>query len=81
MRPSLRCPIFVATSLLRREIATYHRLCQSVRGPILGLCSEHLSVLFRIIGFIRSQTRRNSTTSTIAEANLDGTRSILILSR
>ena len=35
-------------------------------GPIFGLYSEHLSVVFRGIGSIRSQTRRNSTTSTIA---------------
>ena len=39
-------------------------------GPIFGLRSEHLSVVFRGIGFIRSQTRRNATTSTIAEANI-----------
>ena len=50
-------------------------------GPIFGLCSEHLSVIFRGIGFIRSQTRRNSTTSTKAEANLDATRSIFVRSR
>ena len=56
-------------------------MCKSVSGPIFGLCSEHLSVLFRIIGFIRSQTRRNSTTSTIAEANLDVTQSIFVRSR
>ena len=48
----------------------------SLSGPIFGLGSEHLSIVFRDIGFIRSQTRRNSTTSTIAEANLDITRSI-----
>ena len=47
-------------------------------GPIFGLYSEHLSVVFRGIGFIRSQTRRNSTTSTIAEANIDITRSIFV---
>ena len=46
-------------------------------GPIFGLRSEHLSVVFRGIGFIRSQTRRNST-STIAEANIDITRSIFV---
>ena len=38
-------------------------------------------VLFWIIGFIRSQTQRNSTTSMIAEANLDVTRSIFVPSR
>ena len=50
-------------------------------GPIFGLCSEHLSVVFRGIGFIPSQTRRNSTTSTIAEANIDITRSIFVRPR
>ena len=53
-------------------------MCKSVSGPIFGLRSEHLSVVFRGIGFIRSQTRRNSTTSTIAEANIDITRSIFV---
>ena len=43
-------------------------MCKSVSGPIFGLCSEHLSVVLRGIGFIRFQTRRNATTSTIAEA-------------
>ena len=52
-----------------------------MRGPIFGLCSKYLSVVFRGIGFIRSQTRRNSTTSTIAEANIDITRSIFVHSR
>ena len=56
-------------------------MCQSVRSPIFGLCSEQFLVLFRIVGFIRSQTRRNSTTSTIAEANLDVTRYIFAPSR
>ena len=37
--------------------------------------------LSRIIGFIRSQTRRNASTSTIAEANLDVTRSIFVRAR
>ena len=50
-------------------------------GPIFGLCWEHLSILSRIIGFIRSQTRRNASGSTIAEANLDDTRSIFVPSR
>ena len=50
-------------------------------GPIFGLCWEHLSILSRIIGFIRSQTRRNASRSTIAEANLDDTRSIFVRSR
>ena len=50
-------------------------------GPIFGLCWEHLSILCRIIGFIRSQTRRNASRSTIAEANLDDTRSIFLRSR
>ena len=50
-------------------------------GPIFGFCSEHLLVVFRGIGFIRSQTRRNSTTSTIAEANIDITQSIFVHSR
>ena len=50
-------------------------------GPIFGLCWEHLSILSRIIGFIRSQTRRNASGSTIAEANLDDTRSIFVRSR
>ena len=54
---------------------------KSVSGPIFGLCSEHLSILFRIIGFKRSQTQRNSNTSTIAEANPDVTRSIFVRSR
>ena len=56
-------------------------MCKSVSGPIFGLYLEHLSVVFRGIGFIRSQTRRNSTTSTIAEANIDNTRSIFVPSR
>ena len=43
-------------------------MCKSVSAPILGLCSENLSVVVRGIGFIRSQTRRSATTSTIAEA-------------
>ena len=50
-------------------------------GPIFGLYSEHLSAVLRGIGFIRSQTRRNSTTSTIAETNIDITRSIFVRSR
>ena len=52
-------------------------------GPIFGLCLEHLSVnvVFRGIGFIRSQTRRNSKTSTIGEANIDITQSIFVRSR
>jgi len=53
----------------------------SVSGPIFGLCLEHLSVVFRGIGFIRFQTQRNATTSTIAEANIDITRSIFVRSR
>ena len=56
-------------------------MCKSVSGPTFGLYSEHLSVVFRDIGFIRSQTRRSSTTSTIAEANIDITRSIFVRSR
>ena len=55
-------------------------MCKSVSGPIFGLCWEHLSILSRIIGFIRSQTRRNASGSTIAEANLDDTRSIFVRS-
>ena len=58
-----------------------YRACKSVSGPIFGLCSEHLSILSRIIGFIRSQTRRNASTLMIAEANLDDTRSIFVRSR
>ena len=50
-------------------------------GPIFGLCSEHLSVVLRGIGFIRFQTRRNATTSTIAEANIVITRSYFVRSR
>lgn len=50
---------FLATSLCR----ICHRVCKSVRGPILGLYAEHLMVAFRDIGIIRSQTRRNTTTS------------------
>ena len=38
-------------------------------------------VVFRGIGFIRFQTRRNATTSKIAEANIDITRSIFVRSR
>ena len=45
------------------------------------LCSENLSVVLRGIGFISCQTRRNATTSTIAEANIDITRSIFVPSR
>ena len=66
--------IFVATSLC-------HRVCKSVSGPIFGLYSEQLSFAFRGIGFLRSQTRRSSTTSTIAEATIDITRSIFARSR
>ena len=65
-------------------VASYylcHRVCKSVSGPIFGLSSEHLWVVFRSIGFIRSQTRRNATTSMIAEANIDITRSIFVRSR
>jgi len=51
-----------------------------VSGPIFGLCSEHLSVVLRGIGFIRFQTRRNATTSTIAEANIVTTRSFFVCS-
>ena len=40
-----------------------------------GLRAKHLSVLFRIIDFIQYQ---NSTTSTIAEANLDVNVSALV---
>ena len=50
-------------------------------GPIFGLCSEHLSVVLRGIGFIRFQTRRNATTSTIAEANIVIIRSFFVRSR
>ena len=56
-------------------------MCKSVSGPIFGLCSEHLSVVLRGIGFIRFQTRRNATTSTIAEANIVITRSPFVRSR
>ena len=49
--------------------------------PIFGLCSEHLSLVFRGIGFIRFQTRRNATTFTVADANIDITRSIFVRSR
>ena len=56
-------------------------MCKSVSGPILGLCWEHLSVVLRGIGFIRFQTRRNATTSTIAEANIVITRSFFVRSR
>ena len=50
-------------------------------GPIFGLCSENLSVVVRGIGFIPSQTRRNATTLTMAEANINVTRSIFVRSR
>ena len=56
-------------------------MCKSVSGPIFGLCSEHLSVVLRGIGFTRFQTRRNATTSTIAEANIVITRSFFVRSR
>ena len=56
-------------------------MCKSVSGPIFGLCSEHLSVVLRGIGFIRFQSRRNATTSTIAEANIVITRSFFVGSR
>ena len=56
-------------------------MCKSLSAPIFGLYLEHLSVVFRGIGFMRSQTRRNYTTSTIAEANIDVTRSIFVRSR
>ena len=49
-------------------------------GPIFGLYSEHVSVVFRGIGFIQSKTRQNSTTSTIAEASIDITRSSFVRS-
>ena len=73
--------VFVASSRRRREVAMCHQVCKSVSGPIFGLCSEHLSAVVRGIGFIRSQTERNATTSTIAEANIDITRSIFVRSR
>ena len=50
-------------------------------GPIFGFCCENLSVVVRGIGFIRSQTRRNAATSTIAEAKIDITRFIFVRSR
>ena len=52
-------------------------------GPISELCSEHLSILFQIIGlYPRSQTlARRRGTSTIAKVNLDVTRSIFVRSR
>ena len=56
-------------------------MCKSVSGPFFGLCSEHLSLVLRGIGFIRFQTRRNATTSTIAEANIVITRSFFVRSR
>ena len=56
-------------------------MCKSVSGPIFGLCSEHLSVVLRGIGFFRFETRRNATTSTIAEANIVITRSFFVRSR
>ena len=56
-------------------------MCKSVSGPIFGLCSEHLSVVLRGIGFIRFQTRQNATTSTIAEANIVITRSFFVRPR
>ena len=56
-------------------------MCKSVCDPIFGLCSEHLSVVLRGIGFIRFQTRPNATTSTIAEANIVITRSFFVRSR
>ena len=49
-------------------------MCKSVSGPIFGLCWEHLSILSRIIGLYDPR-------STIAEANLDDTRSIFVRSR
>ena len=42
---------------------------------------SHLSILSRNIGFLWSQTRRNASRSTIAEANLDVTWSIFVHSR
>ena len=56
-------------------------MCKSVSGPIFGLCSEHLSVVLRGIGFIRFQTQQNATTSTIAETNIVITRSFFVRSR
>ena len=56
-------------------------MCKSVSGPIFGFCSEHLSVVLRGIGFIRFQTRRNATTSTITEANIVITRYFFVRSR
>ena len=56
-------------------------MCKSVSGLIFGLSLEPLSVVFRGIGFILSQTRRNSITSKIAEANVDINRSIFVRSR
>ena len=58
-----------------------NRVRKSLSGPIFGLRSENLSVVVRGIGFIGSQTRRNATTSTIAEAVIDITRSIFVRSR
>ena len=52
-----------------------------MNGPIFGFCSEHLLVVFWGIGFIRSQTRQNSTMLTKAKASIDITRSISVRSR
>ena len=62
-----------------REVATISS--SVVSGPIFGLCSEHLSVVLRGIGFIRFQTRRNATTSAKAKANIVITRSFFVRSR
>ena len=44
-----------SASLQVCSLQVCHRRCKSVSGPIFGLCLEHLSILFRIIGLTRSQ--------------------------
>ena len=56
-------------------MATMSSRCKSVIGPIFGLCSEYLSVVFGV------SVLHDLTTSTIAEANIDITRSIFVCSR
>ena len=69
--------LFVATSLHRREIATMLVREWSNLRIVLGTFIDFIWD-YR---FIRSSTKLNASRSTIAEANLDDTRSIFVRSR
>ena len=74
-------PLFGATSLRRREVATMSSSVSVSEWSNLRIVFRTLTGYISGYRFIRSQTRRNSTTSTIAEAKIDITRSIFVRSR